>query len=188
MAGKHLRESIRAGEKSIQLIDTSDGPLLVEPPPDMSLTKWWFGIVDGVVLAEVDKRKSKLTTAGDWVQSNVMATIVEVFKAPKGTNWAPSAKLAFEEEGGEVEVNGVKVNAVVPRTRAVKAGQTYLMLLVVDPDGGRIVVGPDSMYELKEGRFTKLSSPANRLHDLDKIEADLSDQVLSEFRELGRPN
>ena len=100
VAGKHLRESIRAGEKSIQLIDTSDGPLLVEPPPDMSLTKWWFGIVDGVVLAKVDKRQSKLTTAGDWVQSNVMATIVEVFKAPKGTNWAPSAKLAFRRRVG----------------------------------------------------------------------------------------
>jgi hypothetical protein len=188
VAGKHVRESIRPGDKSVQLIDASDDPLLVQPAPDMSLTKWLFGGVDGVVLAKVDRRQGKLTTAGDWVQSDVSATIVEVFKAPKGTNWAPSQRIAFEEEGGEIQVNGVRVNAVVPRARGVKAGQTYLMLLVVDPDGGRIVVGPDTMYELKEGRFTKLSSPANRLHDLDKIEADLSDHVLSEFRELGRRN
>jgi hypothetical protein len=116
------------------------------------------------------------------------ATLTEVFKAPKETSWTPNKEITFEEEGGELQVNGVRVNAVVPGARSTKTGQTYLMLLVIDPDGGRIVVGPHTMNEFKEGRFTRLSSPANRLHDLDKIEADLSEHVLSEFRELGRRN
>jgi hypothetical protein len=71
---------VRPDDKSIVLIDMSDGPLTVMPPDDVRLTKWFFDAVHGLVLARVDRRQGRLTRAGDWVQSDVTASVIEVFK------------------------------------------------------------------------------------------------------------
>ena len=95
--GTHLRDMVRPDDKSIVLIDGSDGPLTITPSDDVSRTQWLFELADGVVLARVDRRRGRLTPAGDWVQSDVTATVLEVFKAPKGANARPNSTIAFVE-------------------------------------------------------------------------------------------
>lgn len=180
---RHLKDEVRPGDKSIVVIDTNLPPLTMTLPDDVSLTKLFFEAADGIVLARVNRRQGRVSPAGDWVQSDITATVIEVFKAPTAAIRANS-RLTFVEEGGEAQISGVKITAIVPWVRPLELGQTYLMGLSVDSVSGRIRVSPG--YELKDGRFNKLSRPSDRPDLVDRIERDLSEQVLVEFRDLAR--
>lgn len=184
--GTHLREALRPEDKSLVVIYPGDPPLEVTVPQDVSLTKWLFEVADGVVRARVDRRQGRLTSIGDWVQSTVTATVIEVFKAPRGANLRANSTFTFIEEGGEVRIDGVRIAAILPWARGFEISQTYLMALAIDPDSGRIVVGPTATYELKNARFERLARPLDRPDLVDGIERELSEQVLVEFRDLAR--
>ena len=183
-SGTHLRDAVRPEDKAIVVIDTTDPPLTVSLPDDVNLIKSSFDGTDGMVLARVERRRGRLTSAGDWVQSDITARVIEVFKAPRSANLRPNSTLAFVEEGGEVQISGARITAIVPWFRPLETGQTYLVGLGVDPESGRILVWPG--YELKNGRFNDLSRPPDRPDLVDSIERDLSEQVLVELRDLAR--
>jgi hypothetical protein len=101
------------------------------------------------VLARVERRRAKLTPAGDWVQTDVTATIIETFKAPEDPRFRPKASFTFTEEGGEFQVGGVKIKAIVPYARQLESGRIYLMLVGVDPENSRLVLGSSGIWELR---------------------------------------
>ena len=185
--GTPIAELIRNGEPAIELLPAAAPPLIVDIPSSGSLVETRLKESDVVLLVRLEGRRSRLSERSDWVESDLDARVVEVYKAPAAARLKPGAKLGFVEEGGEIDVKGTKVRANVPWFRPFEQGRTYLMMLGIDPTNGRIVLEADGVYELADGRFSRLSKPRAQSQSADEIEQDLSDHVLADLRARSQP-
>jgi hypothetical protein len=175
-AGQRLTDLVRPGDQPVVVVDTSDRPLYVLPPPETSMLEWKTQLADAIVVVEVKNKQSYLSQAGDWIQSEITAEVLQVLKVPR-EGLAVGRRVSLWEAVGALLVNGTRVSAVVPSDRPMRVGARYLMFSGVRPDTREISLDPFSTYELTgNGQFL-------RLRDIgsldDNIEQTVAADVLS---------
>jgi hypothetical protein len=133
-------------------------PLLIEPPAGKPFVNWMTEISDGTWLIRISEANGRLTDEGDFVETEVTATILETLKTRAGLGLPSEAsdKLTFVVPGGETTVGDVRIQGVIPWTKQPVAGQTYVLFADWDRDAQKLIVGPSSLYEQTSAGFAAL--------------------------------
>jgi hypothetical protein len=155
--GAAIAAQFRPGDKTLRVVATRPMPLVVEPPPGTPMEDWLTKMTEGSWLVRIASANGRLSDDGDFVETDVTATILETFKA--GVTELPSEvgeKLTFVLSGGETTVDGVRVQAIVPWTKQPQVGQTYVLFADWDREAQRLIVGPVGLYEQTPAGFTTL--------------------------------
>lgn len=124
--------------KGLVVVVQKDGPTgagLVTPGPGGKQLEWMASISPIVLIARVDRVAPKLSAKEDWIVADVDATIETVVKQPATESLATSNTIRFVQDGGELDIDGRRVRAVVPYSNSYDAGERYLLFTKREADG-----------------------------------------------------
>jgi hypothetical protein len=130
----------------------------------------------------VDDVRARLTLKENWITSRAEGLVLETLKLP---DWLPMKvgdRISFENDGGELVVDGVIVTATVSWARPVQPLKRYLVFAAFDNDTKALVIGPTGFYEVAEssGQLRRLGTTRSP----DGIEQALEGDVLTTLRQL----
>lgn len=182
--GVPIATLIAAGESELIVNQVEDYSHFVGPADGVSLAAWTCGLADAVAIIEVGNRESGLTGRGDWIQSVVTSTVVEILKAPTSPiDLSVGATLAFREEGGQVTIGGTVVTARVPWDTPTVTGKRYLVFL--DALTGTLRASPQWTYEIgAEDRLRPLTSRDLRGDGVEDLAGRPAADVFVQLRAL----
>jgi hypothetical protein len=175
---------ITAGESALIVNASPDPPHVVGPDEGVSLAAWTCGFADAVAVIEVVSRESTLTQRGDWIESVVTSTVVDVLKTPPPPiELSVGATLAFREDGGQVTIGGTTVTARVPWDTPTVTGKRYLVFL--DGHTGSLRVSPQWTYEIDANdRLQRLTSRDVARDGVDDLAGRPAADVFVQLRTL----
>lgn len=201
--GKSLQSILIPGEKELQVISTRPPDNEIQPRPENSLIEWKVKSSKVVLVIQVEAKHSelidplawlrridpsidaKLADAArpepdSWIQSIVKASIVTILKNEADAIFVPGDAISFVEDGGEVEINGVEVKAIVPWAEVFEIGEEYLVFATINPDDRKLLISPAGSYEVVDSsRFRYMLKNA-----ADSISETPADQLYLEIRRI----
>jgi len=149
---------VRATDRTLMVSDNRDGPLMVFPAPGTSTIDWLVSASDAALMLHVTRKIGRITARGDWVESTIEAKVTEVLKGSPYRKLIPGDSLTFQEDGGEVLINGTRVVASVPSARAIIRGEDYLLFVNIDRARRDIIAGPESTYQVVGSRLSRMKT------------------------------
>ncbi len=155
-SGIAIGEHLRAGDRSVTIVDDTPPPLFVNPPDGTSFAEWLIELRATVFTGRVRQLRSVPTSSSDFIETTVVFDVDEVLFEPdrgrdvRSTEW-------FTLPGGNMTVNGVHVRAEVSWAQAPRPACRYLVY-ASRGEKGELLVGPWSMFELDgEGAAHRLA-------------------------------
>lgn len=181
--GRRISSLLSSRDKHVTIVSDLPPPLLVDPPPGVSLAAWQTEQYQVVAVVRVIERVSSMTSGADWIMTTVKADVSELLKNATGRELP--RPVSFLEPGGRSLVDGVTVTAVVPWLRSFQLDRDYLVFGVVNDDGSLVVPTQDA-YELAPEGFTRMRNIPSM--GRDSIESNTSiDEVLTAIRIRAMP-
>ena len=173
---------IEPGEDALVIESREPGPLEVMPPDGTSKVEWMFHRSPAIFVLVVDDVRPQLTPDEDWITSQAAGSVLEVIKAPDWWGMTVGDRILFEDNGGQIQVAGATVTAVVSWARPVKPLKRYLVFASVDRANKALGIGPTVLYEIIEssGRLQRLATSQKP----DGIEQASEGDVLPTLRVL----
>lgn len=145
--GTPILQSRLEGERELIVEKDASPPLEVEPPPGMSPLEWYTSVSDVVLIANVVGIEPSLTKDADWITSAVSARVTQVLKSPEAVLWSEGL-ITFRQDGGEMDLGGTHVRAVLPWAAGYEVGKSYLIFASLGEDGRTLIFGPESTFKI----------------------------------------
>lgn len=124
--GANVLAQIRPSDTAIRVLSGQSEPLFVLPPQGTTLVQWLTDFSQSVWRIRISHKQGRLNEAGDFLETDVTATVLETLKESPNYAVPASGTIEFTWMGGEMISNGVKIDAVVPWLRQPEVGHTYL--------------------------------------------------------------
>lgn len=142
------------------VIVQKDGPTgagLVAPGLGGKQLEWMASICPIILVVRVDRVAPKLSPKEDWIVADVSAVIETVVRQPATESLATGDIISFVQDGGELDVAGRRVKAVLPYAGAYDAAGRYLLFTKRLPDGALNVYAPTNYLIDADGRLRSLA-------------------------------
>ena len=155
-------------EKEIVVVKDQSPPLTVGAPPGVGELEWLSSLSSAVLLIRIGSVDASLSDETDWITSAVTAEIVDVVKDTIGWGLSKGSSLRFQQEGGELQLAGRHVRAVLDWASAFKKGKTYLVFASPSEQQDELNVSPTAAYEVgPASRLVPLMSAESRRREAD---------------------
>ena len=170
-----LKDPRATGSVVVILKDTHNGPELVMPGPPSEAAaggkqlEWMASVSPIALVVHINRVESRLTGRQDWILSDVRATIEAVIKQPPTESLSTGQRIEFQQDGGELTIDGRRVRGVIPYSNPHVVGRRYLVFAQRNP--GSLtplevsMVGPAGWLNIYEPTSYLISS-AGRLESL----------------------
>jgi hypothetical protein len=136
------------GDRPIVIVNRDDGPDYVVPSRQDSAAAFWVGTHVAAIEYEVTRVNSSITANDDWVTSQVVGIVTDVFKEPTRASLRVGQVISFHADGGQVTVNSVPVTAVVEGVKPFREAARYVSFLSWDERNAAFWVSPVATYEV----------------------------------------
>jgi hypothetical protein len=137
--------------------DSQSSTDLVTPGPGQGQLEWMASISPIVLVIRVDRVAPKLSPKEDWIVADVKATVESVVKHPATEPLTSGDTISFVQDGGELEIEGRRVRAVLPFANAYDEGARYLLFTKREPNGALNVYAPTNYLINADGRLVSLA-------------------------------
>jgi hypothetical protein len=125
--GKPLSQLIPSGAQSVVVEKDQSPPHYVEPPRGTSRLEWLTTLAPIVLVVRVETMDPALTADEDWITTSVTGRVEEILKKPAADPLSVGAAIRFVQDGGEANVRGTSVRAVLPWADSFREGERYLV-------------------------------------------------------------
>jgi hypothetical protein len=123
-----IQDRVPAGGSSVVIEDdTSSPPLFVAPPPGMSEIEWLLQLGAEAFVIEVESAQARLNEREDWILTDNVGRVVQVFRAMGTTHLAIGDRVKWTSSGGQLRVRETTVTAKVSGVRSFVPGEKYLV-------------------------------------------------------------
>lgn len=152
--GRSIAELIaRHPGRSIEIETNRERPMMVMNPKDGVLASA-MADSEEVARVEVTSVRGQVDPLGDWITTDVHVRLLEVLKETRGLPTV-SGEFSFQQDGGEVQVDGVTVRAVIPWAAEFEVGKEYLIFARLRDDGS-VQVWPNRVFERTGNSYRNL--------------------------------
>jgi hypothetical protein len=149
--GTPLHQFPKTGERELVVEKDQSPPMVVGAGPGASELEWYASLAEVVLLVRVTRVDSSLSQGADWISSVVSADVLEVLEEPAETGESYSGKLVrFEQDGGEMDLNGARVRAVLRWASGFEVGKTYMVFGGAVGDSRAFKVTQEISFEIDE--------------------------------------
>jgi hypothetical protein len=179
---KTIESQLLLNDKQLVVQGTIDPPLLVPPPPNLSLAAWLTQLTDAVYIIRVVSLEPALTDNGDWITTKVRAQISDVLKQDNVGFYSSKKMISFNVQGGEISIRGKRVSAVLKWASPFQIGQEYLIFARIDYADNSVHVGPSSVYQMQGSSFKSLRKDCPP----DQIEVTAGHIVIDNIRQKAK--
>lgn len=138
--GTPLASLIKPGQTTLIVEKDQSPPLIVEPPAGVGQLEWLTSLSPVVLLIRVERIVPQLTPTADWIKSTVHASVEQILKSAPVT-MSPDHPIRFVQDGGEMQLSGARVRALLSWADSFQVGQRYLVFAdpTQDPDLYQVV-------------------------------------------------
>jgi hypothetical protein len=125
--GTPLSQLVKGRPREVVIEKDQSPPLYIEPPRGTAQLEWITSLAPFVLIVHVDTLDAALTPEEDWVTTAVTARIEQVLKKPAGDPVSEGSSIRFQQDGGDINLTGTLVHAVLPWTEGLKESRRYLV-------------------------------------------------------------
>lgn len=138
----------RGDEKEVIVEKDASPPLFVDAPAGTGELEWLTSVSEAVLKIRIERIESSLTEDNDWIISTVTAVVVDVLTTSPSSGLFNGSRITFRQDGGQLDVNGRRIHAVLPWSMAFREGKTYLVFATTDPNTGELLIAPESSFKV----------------------------------------
>lgn len=125
--GSPLADLIPPGQKEITVQKDQSPPGIVQPPAGMGQLEWMTSVSNAVFVIRVSGLSPRLTPQRDWITTTVAAEIESIIKISAAADVRIGSAISFEQDGGDLAINGTSVHARLHWTDPFNTGKRYLI-------------------------------------------------------------